>query len=276
MTEKDDIRRSALAERIRLAEQDIADLGQQVEDGELDEDTALSLEERYRADLDKAKAELKGMPKPKKKAAPVASQRPESTATARAGWSSPRILAIAAGVMVILTVVIVVLATGGGDDPAAEVALTGPGALPAGSTGSVAELEAAVAAQPENNTMRLALAGIYFESGDFMNAMNHYSTVTGSNPSQAEAAIANGRIGWMAWAALNDPETALSFLDAAIDLDPLYGEAVLWKGIVLLYGMEDGAAAAPLFEQVLNLPDLPDELRPDVENMLAEAQGGGS
>jgi tetratricopeptide (TPR) repeat protein len=166
------------------------------------------------------------------------------------------------------TVVIVVLATGGDDPPPTTVAApaaTGPAAL--------AELEAAVAAQPENNTMRLVLAQRYFDAGDYMNAMNQYSTVTANDPTPADAATANAHIGWMAWVALNDPETALQFLDSALASDPGYGEAVLWKGVVLLYGMEDAAAAVPLFERVLGFPDLPDALRPEVEALLAEAQG---
>jgi tetratricopeptide (TPR) repeat protein len=276
VTEKDDIRRSALEERIRLAQQDIEDLQRQVDDGELDEDTAADLEARYRSDLESAEDALKGMPQAKKPSRPAAKQQP-APASSDSWWTTPRIMAVAAGAMVLLTVVIVVLATSGGDEePGAEGVLTSVDGTPQPGTGGVAELEAAVAAQPENNAMRLALAGIYFESGDFMNAMNHYSSITGNDPTPADAAIANARIGWMAWAALNDPATALSFLDAAIGLDPAYGEAVLWKGIVLLYGMEDGDAAIPLFERVLELPDLPPELRPDVENMLDEARGGGA
>jgi tetratricopeptide (TPR) repeat protein len=169
----------------------------------------------------------------------------------------------------VLTVVIVVLATG--DDEGSEATMAGPTSV---ASGSLAEMEAAVAAQPENNAMRLVLAQMYFDSGDYMNAMNQYSTVTANDPTPQDAATANAHIGWMAWVALDDPETALAFLDAALAADPAYGEATLWKGIVLLYGMEDGPSAVPLFEQVLGLSDLPDALRPEVEALLEEARGG--
>ncbi len=78
---QDDIRRRALEERVRLAEQDIVDLQQQVDDGEMDEATAASLESRYRADLDDARNVLAGMPKPKP--APQPSRAPVTSAAQR-------------------------------------------------------------------------------------------------------------------------------------------------------------------------------------------------
>ena len=270
MTDRDLTRRRALEERIRLAEQDIADLQQQVDDGELDEATAATLEARYRGDLEAARKALAGLPKPKVAprgaGAKQAAAQPAPAKTNR----NPLIIGIAAAAMVLVTVVIVVLATGG-EDPPSEAALTSQGTQP--GTGTFAEMEAALASQPDNNPMRLALAGLYFDSGDFMSAMNHYSTVTGSDPTPEEASTANARIGWMAFAALNDAETALSFLDAARALDPANNEAVLWTGMVYLYGFADGESAVPYFEQILGLDGLSETTRTDVETMLAEAQG---
>jgi len=273
MSGKDEIRRRALQERIRLAEQDISDLRQQVDDGELDETTAASLEDRYRTDLDALRKSLAGMPKPKK--APQGAKPVPMAAGAKSTTSrNALIIGAAAAAMVLLTVVIVVLATGGDGGAPTEAATPAQG-IPQPGTGSVADLEAAVAAQPDNNPMRLALAGLYFDGGDYMNAMNHYSAVTGSNPTAAEGSTANARIGWMAFTALDDSETAVAFLDAAIEMDAANHEATLWKGMVLLYGIEDGEAAVPYFEQILALDGLSATTRADVETMLAEAQGGG-
>ena len=274
MTGRDNVRRRALEERVRLAERDIADLRQQVDEGEIDEATAASLEERYRSELDAARKSLSGLPKPQGKPHGTVAESTVAKTVPLSSQRTPLIIGAGVAAMVLLTVVIVVIATGGDDAPVPTEAAASSEGIPQPGSASVAEMEAAVAAQPENNALRLALAHIYFDSGDYMNAMNHYSTVTGSNPTPEDAATANARIGWMAWVALDDPATALSFLDAAIALDPNYGEAVLWKGVVLLYGMEDGEGAAPLFEQVLEFTDLPEELRPDVENMLEEARGG--
>jgi tetratricopeptide (TPR) repeat protein len=260
-------------QRIRIATQDLEDLARQVEDGEIDQATADDLAARYRRDLDAARTELEALPAAPGKTA-RAKARPAEAQPARAGRSGRTVLFSAVGAMVVLTVSIVLIARSGDPGPA-EPSPTLPTDA-ASREDALQQMEAALASQPENNAMRLALAGLYFEAGDFMNAMNHYSTVTASDPTPEEAAVAEARIGWMAWVALDDPVTALEFLNASIAADPTYGEAKLWKAIVLLYGMEDPEAAVPLFEEVLEFPDLPDEIRPDIENMLEEARGGSS
>jgi len=117
MTDRESIRRRALEDRVRLAEQDIADLQQQVDDGEIDEETAASLEERYRSDLDDARTGLAGMPKPVK-APQGAKAKPAPASSARASIGrTPLIIGAAVAAMVLLTVIIVVLATGGDDAP---------------------------------------------------------------------------------------------------------------------------------------------------------------
>lgn len=271
MTDRDLTKRRALEERVRLAEQDIADLQRQVDDGELDEATAASLEARYRTDLEAARETIAAMPKPKAAPRAAGAKQASPQPTPAKANRNPLIIGVAAAAMVLVTVVIVVLATGG-EDPPAEAALTSQGTQQAG-TGTFAEMEAALASQPDNNPMRLALAGLYFDSGDYMSAMNHYSAVTANDPTPEESSTANARIGWMAFAALNDAETALTFLDAARALDDTNNEAVLWTGMVYLYGFADGEAAAPYFEQILGLTGLSETTRTDVEAMLAEAQG---
>jgi cytochrome c-type biogenesis protein CcmH/NrfG len=270
-----EIRRSALEQRIRIAEQDLEDLARQVEEGEIDDEAAAGLEEGYRAELEAARAELGELPAPRKRPTPKPKPRARAAdAPAPAGPSGRKVLIVAVAALVVLTVSIVLIARSGDPGPA-EASPTIPTDTES-LDDTLAQMEAALATQPDNNAMRLALAGIYFENGDYMNAMNHYSTVTASDPTPEQAAVAQARIGWMAWVALNDPETALQFLDAAIEVDPTYGEAKLWKGVVILYGTDDPAAAVPLFEEVLGYPDLPDEIRPEVEAMLEEARGGGS
>ena len=270
MTKDAGSRRAALEERIRLAEQDLADLAVQIEEGELAETDAVRLENRYQADLDAARTALNSLPRGEKAPAPRSKGGdPGKVAPAGApGRSGLKVLVVAVAAMVVLTIGIVVIAQGGAEDEATATT------APAASTGSLAELVAAVEAQPGNNPMRLALADRYFETGDYMEAMNHYSTITANDPTDGEASVANARIGWMAYSALGDPQTALQFLDMAIEQDPLYGEAKLWKGVVLLYGMDDGPAAVLFFEEVLQMTDLPEALRPEVELMLQEALGG--
>jgi tetratricopeptide (TPR) repeat protein len=166
--------------------------------------------------------------------------------------------------------VIVFLATRSDGDGAATPTSTQAGALP----DDIAELEAVVAAHPESNAMRLALAALYFDRGDYLEAMEHYLAVLDNAPTPEEEAVALARVGWMAYIT-EQPQTAVAYLEQSIAKDPSYGEAKLFLGVVLLYGMEDPAGALPLLEEVLAMPDLPSELRPEVEQMVAEARGGG-
>ena len=121
------------------------------------------------------------------------------------------------------------------------------------------------------------MAGLYFEQGDYLPAMEHYTYVLEHDPTPDEEAVALARVGWMAHIT-GQPQTAIEYLDGALAIDPDYGEAKLFLGVVLLYGAEDAEAAVPVFEDVLALPDLPEDLRPEIELMLDEARllaGGG-
>jgi tetratricopeptide (TPR) repeat protein len=273
-----DALRSALEERIRHARRDLEELERQVEEGEIDEDAASELRARYRADLAAAEQSLEGLPEPARAAdLPKAESHPEEGRPARAADAAAgkRVFVIAGVVLVALTIGIVFIATSGEDPPSSAADPASAASLPAEGGDVVAQMEAAVAAQPENTAMRLALANLYFERRDYMAAMNHYSTLLGADPTPQEAAVANARIGWMSYDALDEPAMAVEFLNAAVAADPEYGEAKLFLGVVLLYGMEDPEAALPILEEVLELPDFPEELRPEVEQMIDDARAGG-
>lgn len=257
----------ALEERRRIVLRDLEELAEQVADGEIDEATASRLEAGYRAELAEVERALKARPSRLPKAESEVA-KPAKTA-APAAWTRHIVWAMGAAVLV-LTGVIVFLATRSGGDGAAAATTTQAGALP----DDIAELEAVVAAHPESNAMRLTLAGLYFDRGDYLEAMEHYLAVLDNSPTAEEEAMALARVGWMAYIT-EQPQTAVAYLEQSIAKDPSYGEAKLFLGVVLLYGMEDPAAALPLLEEVLAMSDLPGELRPEVEQMVAEARGGG-
>jgi tetratricopeptide (TPR) repeat protein len=264
-----DRRRAALEDRVRHAERDLEELARQVEDGEIDEETAARLEDRYRADLDAAEASLGELPA-ERKHRPGREEADEERGPAARALSGRGLLALA-GVMVVLTIGIVVLATRGGDE-GAGTATTAPAAADLPSTGDpVADMEAAVAAHPDSNEMRLALGGLLFDRGEYLTAMEHYIFVLENEPTTAEESVALTRVGWMAYVT-GQNEAAEDYLRSAIEVDPAYGEAKLFLGVVLLYGNEDPDGAIPLLEEVLTYPDLPEGLRPDVEGMLADAR----
>lgn len=267
----DGVGRDALEERRRHALRDLEELAQQVDDGEIDEAEAARLEARYRADLEEVERTLATLPSaPKRPKRAVA--EPEADA-AGAGRNTRRTLWIMAGVLAALTVGIVIAANLGGDDQA-----TAGGAVSTvpGQTGDLAaDMEAVLESHPDSNAMRLSLAGLYFDRGEYLAAMEHYVYVLDNAPLVEEEVVALSRVGWMAYLT-DQPLTAAEYLRSAIEIDPAYGEAKLFLAVVLLYGLEDPEAAVPVLEDVLALPDLPESLRPEVENMLAEAQAGVS
>jgi tetratricopeptide (TPR) repeat protein len=261
--------RRALEERQRIVRRDLEELAQQVADGEIGSATAAGLEARYRAELAEVEKALAARPpKPRREAAQRAPAQP-APARPAAGGSLRRTLWIMGAAIVVLTGVIILLATRGGGGEAAATTTS----LPAGPPEDLAQMEAVVAAHPESNGMRLALADMYFDRGEYLKAMEHYVAVLDNSPDSADESVALARVGWMAYIT-DQVDTAVAYLQQAIEVDPAYGESKLFLGVVLLCGKEDPAAALPILEEVLTYPDLPDEVRPELEAKAEQARSG--
>ncbi len=139
-------------------------------------------------------------------------------------------------------------------------------------------MEAVIAANlddPQINSMRLALAERYFEVGDYRSAFPHYLNVAESElVTASEASTALIRLGWMAYDGNGEVEAATSLFDQALAITPNSSIALYLKGQVLWCGAGDTDTATDLFKAVLQLPDLPDETRSQVEQDLDRAVSG--
>jgi len=129
------------------------------------------------------------------------------------------------------------------------------------------EMEAVVAANPEILGMRMALARRYFEAGEFDKALDHYMVVLEQEPN-AEA-LAN--VGWMTFLS-GRPDVAEPFAERAIELDPSYGPAYWFLANIRFVGLDDPDGAVEPLERLLEIENLPDEIRTEAEAMLAEAR----
>ncbi|NNC92751.1 MAG: hypothetical protein HKN80_09695 [Acidimicrobiia bacterium] len=262
-----------LEERRRFALRDLEEVAEQVAAGELDEATAGRLRAGYEAELaavEQAALELA----PGDQGADHRVARDEQAVDGPAdapleGRSTGRAIAGTFILIGALTVVILLAAQvfRSDDGSGPQAASDEVSALDAAA---IAEMEEVIATHPEVVGMRLALADLYFEQGDYGSAIDHYLTVLSGEMTVEEESHTLGRIGWMAYAT-GQVEPAVEYLEASLRTNPQYSEGKLFLGIVRLYGLEDAAGALPLLEEVRALPDLSESVRLEVEAAIEDA-----
>ena len=268
--------------RTELARTDLEELAQQVDDGEIDEETAAGLRGGYEAELAAAEADLAklGTPPKAKKSKPAATA-PASTkrapseegqTEAKSGGLNKRILA-GAGILVAALVIILISVQNSSepDPPAAS------GSMPAGATGAdpCEELAAALTDHPDNG-FRLALADCYTGSGNAMSAIEHYKAVADdADGTSAEIADANVGLGYLNLQ-IGELNNAAEYMEAALEADPSSLEGQYWLGLMLIYDLGDPDRGVLLLESVLETPDLPPDTIQSIEEAIAEVQSVGT
>ncbi len=257
--------RGRLSERRALVARDVEELAVQVSAGEITVEDSADLLTAYQRELETLDAALAKLPKES------VSKGGETVEASVAKGRSPRqVLAVAIVLIAVLTVAIAIAGRNvGGDEP---VAASAPGALtvdPATVTNE--QLEAVVAANPDLNAMRMALADRYFRAKDYGSAIDHYLYILDNAPSGAEETKALARMGWIAYSS-GLAEAGHSFVLQSLSVDPENAEAKIFLGFITMYGLEDPEAAIPQLEAALALPDLPDSLVSELEKTLAEAR----
>jgi tetratricopeptide (TPR) repeat protein len=253
--------RARLTERRDLISRDIQELSVQVDAGEIDASTAAELRGRYVKDLAEVEAQLAELPREEPKAKPA----PEEKSAAPQGWSPKRVLT--GGVILVAAfTVILVLAVSAANNSSSP---TTTSALAADDT--LAQLEAAVAANPDVVTMRLALADQYLSTNNFTQAMTQYQTVIESpDVTDSQSSHALSMLGYLSYAT-GQPDAALDYEDQALEVDAGNLEATLIKGITYLYGLDDAASALPLLQEVMADPELPDDMRAQIQTAIDDA-----
>lgn len=258
---------AALEERRSHALRDLEELAEQVATGELDDEAAARLRAGYEAEL--AEVDLAAMEAQAAPAEPtIPGDQPEPAVAE--GRSPKRAVIGALALIGVLTVVILAAAQVFRSDPEPAPQTPSEAAI---DGASAEEMESIVAAHPESVEMRLALADLYFEEGDYASAIDHYLQVSNGELSLEQESRTLGRIGWMAYAT-GQVESAVQFINNSLELNPAYDEGKLFLGLVSLYGLEDPAAALPLLEEVNAIPGLGDQLRAEIEVALEQARAG--
>lgn len=247
-----------IRERIDQTERDIAELAEQVEQGEIDEEIAAHLRNRYETERNLLLEQLAT-------GESDVADAPESL------LSGIRLLGIGLVLIAVIGVGLWLLSNTGDDTSgvegvAADV-LTGEAMNLDDVTNE--QMEAVVAQNPDIAPMRLALAERYFVAGDFQNALRHYMYILETMGVKDPTALAN--VGWMTYLS-GAPDVAESFVEESLEVQPDGGIAFWYLAVIRFNGLDDPAGAVAPLQQLLAYDDLPDEIRVSAEEMLTEAE----
>jgi len=260
-----------LKERRKQVITDLDELGDQVEDGQVEPSTAERLRGVYAqelAEIDDALAGLVETPVHK-------TENPLATERVR-GFSFRGLLG-ASLLLAGLTAIIVWAGSGSGSetdtfgaDTAFSNATSEAGVISI-DTMTTEELEIILANFPDSATARLALADRYLSEGDRLGALDHYLTVSLGNSSSQDRSRALAGVGFLSYVT-GQYEAASETLLQSLALNKDNTEAMLYLGNVLLSGFDDAAAAIPYFERVIADPLTPPHIVDAASEKLVDAQ----
>lgn len=257
------MRPDVLAERRDQALRDLVELDRQLAAGEVTAADAEDLRARYEADAAAAALALRDLPPD------GARQRRRRSRSERAAYLVAALTAAAAFVLLPQAVKDRPpggFVTGNEIGPASRP----PTQAPRQDLSAVpdAELEAAVRADPTVTGMRLALADRYTDQRRFDEALVHYGRVLEQDPGNARA---TARTGWILFQT-GQPTEAARLVALARRADPLLLEAIWFDANVLLYGLQDPAAALQALADLRARPDLAPAVAQQVAELEAEAR----
>lgn len=129
------------------------------------------------------------------------------------------------------------------------------------------ELEGVVADNPDVIGMRMALAGRYFDKGEFSDALRHYMEVLARE--QHPEALAN--VGWMTYLS-DEIDTGLKFVERSLEVTPDLPQAYWYLANIRYWGMNDPAGAVAPLETLLEFDAIPDEVRVLATDLLTEVR----
>ncbi len=155
---------------------------------------------------------------------------------------------------------------------ASSMGLRAPGATVTGNDQSGvdprrATLERAVQQRPDDPLARIAYARFLLSAGEPVEALRQFDAAARLDPANAEALAYGGWIVFLGGLA----DDALARLDAAVARQPDYPDAHFFRGMVLLRGKGDRAAAADELQAYLDLASQ-SPLSEQVRGVLAELE----
>jgi cytochrome c-type biogenesis protein CcmH len=192
------------------------------------------------------------------------------------GPPARRVLTV--GVLVVVAVVAAAAAAQAVGERRPGEAATGNSSARAQTSGdSEEELRAAVEARPDDYAPRIALAR-FLLNNDPAGALREFDAAAALDPARAEPVAYGGWIVALVADRADEPddralllERAVDRLDAAIEIDPEYEDAYVFKGLVLYQFLDDPAGAVPMFQRFLALAPQDHPMRGTVLSALERA-----
>ena len=261
-----------------LARTDLEELAQQVEDGELDEETAAELRSGYEAELATAEAALAGIGSPPAVKKPKPAAEATKKAPSEKGQPEPKTstintrLLVGAGIL-IAALVVILISVQNSSEP--DQTATGPIPGAGDGTDPCAELEAALS-EHSDDQFRLALADCYSGTGNAMSAIEFYRGVADDTAAApADTARANVGLGLLNLQ-IGELQTTADYMNTALEEDANNVEAKYYLGMLLIYDLGDPEGGAEYLQSVLEGGNLPETVVLDIEAALAFVEDGGT
>jgi tetratricopeptide (TPR) repeat protein len=190
-------------------------------------------------------------------------QVPEPAVAADANGGRGRSAAALIVVLLVLAAAAIPLLVGALEPRKAGAPITGrvPGPAP------LSLLEQRVAEHPRDPAARLDLADAYLARGRIGDAVDQYLALARIDPGSPDA---HARMGLVLYRA-GRPREALEAVDRALEIDPVYPEALYERGVILLRGLGRPAPAAAAFRTYLEEAPFGAH-RAEVGGLLREAE----
>jgi tetratricopeptide (TPR) repeat protein len=180
---------------------------------------------------------------------------------------SPRKLLAMAGVAGLAVAIIAVLLAGALRTRAPGQPITG-GVGNGTSISALAFFQKRVSDHPRDLAARLDLAVQYLGSGDVQGAIAQYLVALQIDPTNPEA---HAELGFLIYRA-GKAEDGLRTVQQALNVKPDYAQALYYKGVILLRGLNRPTDARDAFRSYLRAAPY-GALRSEVEALLKEAEG---
>ena len=174
-------------------------------------------------------------------------------------------------VVVVVAVVSVLLSTARTRAPGQPFTGGIPGTSAASAADVLSFFEQRVRQHPNDLAARLDLAERYLQSGRIRPAIDQYLAALQIDPQNTEARATLGFVIYRAGRA----NEGLRIVNQALARDPSYPEALFYKGVILLRGLDRPSPAAEAFRAYLGAAPF-GARRAEAQDLLAEAEGAGA